>query len=219
MTGTPRGGGAPGAGVLAACGLAAALLVGTPVAALAHGDPASHYLESDVLYPAFGDRPTAHTELRLLGLLHAADNAGYPLGVALVATEADLTDDVSMLQRPQDYAEYVVAQLGLSRARPVLVITPAGYGLAGAAAGDDGRAHLITRPAAARLTTPSRLSVQGVRASPSPPSARFACSQQSRGTRSQPSSHRPARFSRRLPARRRPGRGSTGGCRLVSSSG
>ena len=39
-----------------------------------------------------------------------------PAGVALVATEADLTDDPSMLQRPQDYAEYVVAQLGLSRA-------------------------------------------------------------------------------------------------------
>ena len=151
MTVTARRWRAAGSRLLAACGLAAALLVGTPVAALAHGDPASHYLESDVLYPAFGDRPTAQTELRLLGLLHAAEIAGYPLGVALVATEADLTDDASMLQRPQDYAEYVVAQLGLSRARPVLVITPAGYGLAGAAAAADGRAHLVTRPEAARL--------------------------------------------------------------------
>ena len=115
-----------GSRLLAACWLAAAVLVGTPVAALAHGDPASHYLESDVLYPAFGDRPTAQTELRLLGLLHATDNAGYPLGVALVATEADLTDDPSMLQRPQDYAEYVVAQLGLSRTRPVLGDHPGG---------------------------------------------------------------------------------------------
>jgi hypothetical protein len=151
MTMTARRWRAVGSRLLAACCLAGAVLVGTPVAALAHGDPASHYLESDVLYPAFGDRPTAQTELRLLGLLHAADNAGYPLGVALVATEADLTDDGSMLQRPQDYAEYVVAQLGLSRARPVLVITPAGYGLAGAASTGDGRAQLITRPEAARL--------------------------------------------------------------------
>ena len=151
MTVTARRWRAAGSRLLAACCLAAAFLVGTPVAALAHGDPASHYLESDVLYPAFGDRPTAQTELRLLGLLHAADNAGYPLGVALVATEADLTDDPSMLQRPQDYAEYVVAQLGLSRARPVLVVTPAGYGLAGAAAAADGRPHLMTRAEAARL--------------------------------------------------------------------
>jgi hypothetical protein len=143
---------AAGSRLLVACCLAVVVLLGTPVAALAHGDPASHYLESDVLYPAFGDRPTAQTELRLLGLLHAAANAGYPLGVALVATEADLTDDTSMLQRPQGYAEYVVAQLGLSRAtRPVLVITPVGYGLAGGTAAADGRAHLITRPEAAEL--------------------------------------------------------------------
>jgi hypothetical protein len=151
MTVTARRWRAVGSRLLAAGCLAAAVLVGTPVAALAHGDPASHYLESDVLYPAFGDRPTAQTELRLLGLLHASEKAGYPLGVALVATEADLTDDTSMLQRPQDYAEYVVAQLGLSRARPVLVITPAGYGMAGAAAAADGRAQLVTRPEAARL--------------------------------------------------------------------
>jgi hypothetical protein len=152
MTVTARRRRAVGSRLLAACCLAAAVLVGTPVAALAHGDPASHYLESDVLYPAFGDRPIARTELRLLGLLHAAERAGYPLGVALVATEADLTDDISMLQRPQDYAEYVVAQLGLSQAtRPVLVVTPAGYGLAGGAAAADGRAHLITRPEAAEL--------------------------------------------------------------------
>jgi len=89
-----------------------------------------------VLYPAFGDPPSDGTELQLLGLLHAARDSGYPLGVALVATEADLTEDPTMLARPQDYAEYVVAELGRSRptSRPVLVLTPAGYGLAGAVA-------------------------------------------------------------------------------------
>jgi hypothetical protein len=127
------------------------LVAVTPGTALAHGDPASHYLESDVLYPAFGDPPSDGTELKLLGLLHAARDAGYPLGVALVANEADLTDDPSMLTRPQDYAEYVVAELGRSRptSGPVLVLTPAGYGLAGAVAGADGRIRLISRAEAA----------------------------------------------------------------------
>ena len=52
-----------------------------------------------MLYPAVGDRPTPATELRLLGLLYAARDAGYPIKVALVANEQDLTDDLSMLQR------------------------------------------------------------------------------------------------------------------------
>jgi hypothetical protein len=130
---------------------AAAIFASAP-AAFAHGDPSSHTLEQDVLYPAVADRPTPETELRLLGLLYAARDEGYPIKVALVANEQDLTDDASMLQRPQDYAEYVVAQLGMSPARLalVLVITPAGYGLAGAATAG-GLAHMVTRPEAARL--------------------------------------------------------------------
>jgi hypothetical protein len=131
----------------------AAAIFATAPAAFAHGDPSSHTLEQDVLYPAVADRPTPQTELRLLGLLYAARDEGYPIKVALVANEQDLTDDPSMLQRPQDYAEYVVARLGLSRAglALVLVITPAVYGLAGAATAADRRTHLITRPEAARL--------------------------------------------------------------------
>ena len=131
----------------------AAAFFATAPAAYAHGDPSSHSLEQDVLYPAVGDRPTPDTELRLLGLLYAARGEGYPIKVALVANEQDLVDDPSMLQRPQDYAEFVVAQLGLSPAGPalVLVITPAGYGLAGPAVAADGRTHPVTRPEAARL--------------------------------------------------------------------
>ena len=129
----------------------AAVILATAPAAFAHGDPSSHALEQDVLYPAVADRPTQETELALLGLLYAARDAGYPLGVALVATEADLTEDPSMLSRPQDYAEYVVGELARSRpiSRPVLVLTPAGYGLAGAVAGPDGRVSLISRSQAA----------------------------------------------------------------------
>ena len=111
----------------------AVALVAAAPAAFAHGDPSSHYLETGVLYPAVGDPPTQETELALLGLLHAARDNGYPIKVALVANEQDLTEDPSMLKRPQDYATFVAGEL--SRTRPlqglVLVVTPGGYGLAG----------------------------------------------------------------------------------------
>src|SRR3954452_5005827 len=57
--------------------MAAVLLL--PAGALAHGDPASHYLETDQLYPGFANRPSQAVELRLLGLLEAARRADYPL--------------------------------------------------------------------------------------------------------------------------------------------
>jgi len=111
----------------------AVALVAAAPAAFAHGDPSSHYLETGVLYPAVGDPPTQETELALLGLLHAARDNGYPIKVALVANKQDLTEDATMLKRPQDYATFVAGELSLTRPLRglVLVVTPVGYGLAG----------------------------------------------------------------------------------------
>ena len=57
-----------------------------------------------------------------------------------MANEQDLTEDPSMLTRPQDYATFVAGEL--SRTRPlrglVLVVTPTGYGLAGNLPDEDG---------------------------------------------------------------------------------
>ena len=101
-----------------------------PGGALGHGDPASHYLEAEPLYPAFANRPSQAVELELLGVLQAAERRGYPVKVALVATEDDLTDDPRMLRRPQRYAEFVSRELGVLRA-PVLIVTPFGLGVSG----------------------------------------------------------------------------------------
>jgi len=117
---------------------AAAIFAAAP-AAFAHGDPSSHALEQDVLYPAVADRPTPDTELRLLGLLYAARDNGYPIKVALVANAQDLLDP-SMLNRPQDYADYVAGEVGRARPLrgPLLVVSPMGYGLAGNVPGEGG---------------------------------------------------------------------------------
>ena len=111
--------------------LLAAWLVALAAApsAVAHGDPASHYLEAESLYPAFADRPSQTLELKLLGHLQAAAERGYPIKVALVAGEEDLADNPEMLRRPQDYAEFVGGELGPEAKAPVLVVTSYGFGV------------------------------------------------------------------------------------------
>ena len=139
--------------LLAGALVGAAAVLATAPAAFAHGDPSSHSLELDVLYPAVGDRPTPETELRLLGLLYAARDEGYPIKVALVANEQDLADDPSMLSTPQAYAEFVAGEV--SRAKPlsgpILVVMPIGYGVAGNLPDETGSLHPLTRAASEDL--------------------------------------------------------------------
>jgi hypothetical protein len=122
--------------LLGACAIALA----APAGALAHGDPSSHYLEVDQLYPGFANRPSQRVELELMGLLEAAKQAGYPIKVSLVGSADDLTEDPGMYDTPQRYAEHVVSLLGRDRLEaPVLVVTPNGIGVAGTQ-GREGRA-------------------------------------------------------------------------------
>jgi hypothetical protein len=120
--------------------LAAAIAVlCAPAVALAHGDPASHYLETGSLYPGFDLQPSQDVELQLMGVIDAAKHAGFPLKVAIVASEADVADNPEMLNKPQEYAEYVVGALVGSRVpvdAPVVIVTPVGIGVAGPGAED-----------------------------------------------------------------------------------
>ena len=115
--------------------LAAAIAVlCAPAVALAHGDPASHYLETGSLYPGFDLQPSQDVELQLMGVLDAAKDAGFPLKVAIVSSEADVADNPEMLNKPQEYADYVVGALVGSRVpveAPVVIVTPVGIGVAG----------------------------------------------------------------------------------------
>jgi hypothetical protein len=113
------------------------VLLSAPALAFAHGDAASHYLETGSLYSSIAAEPTKASEaaeLQLLGLLDAARAKGYPLKVALIADETDVIDMPAMLRHPQQYADFVVAQLegvGVPVDAPVLVVSPAGIGTAG----------------------------------------------------------------------------------------
>lgn len=130
--------------LLGACAIALA----APAGALAHGDPSSHYLEVDQLYPGFANRPSQRVELGLMGLLEAAKQSGYPIKVSLVGSPDDLTEEPGMYAKPQRYAEHVVSLLGRDRLEaPVLVVTPNGIGVAGTESRADAGELSISRTA------------------------------------------------------------------------
>ena len=140
--------------------LLAAVLIAlvAPAAAPAHGDPSSHYLETDQLYPGFANRPSQQVELELAGLLEAARQAGYPIKVGLVGSPDDLTEDASMFKKPQPYAEYVSAVLGAPNVKaPLLIVTPNGIGVSGAQE-LDGRLRPVRRADARGLLGGARTS-------------------------------------------------------------
>jgi hypothetical protein len=144
--------------VLAVIAASAVVLAG-PAAARAHGDPASHYLEGDSLYPAVASRPSQAVELQLMGLLAAADRAGYPIKLALVGNEEDLAYDLTMLRKPQAYAEFVASQVRAAGplAAPLVVVTPYGFGVAGNEE-RGGRLQAVTRASARDLLGALRIS-------------------------------------------------------------
>ncbi len=97
--------------------------------ARADGDPASDVLLSqDVFVPYSG--MSATVERRLFALCAAAAQAGYPLKIALIASRSDLGVVPALFNRPQAYARFLSAELGSVVREPVLVVMPAGLGLA-----------------------------------------------------------------------------------------
>ena len=118
--------------------VAASLGAATP--AYGHGDPTGHYLETDALYPSIVARGSQAVELRLLGVLQAAQRDGYPVKVAILGDESDVEENPGYYRQPQRYAERLAADLEVARpvTAPVLVVTPHGIGVAGRAmSGDD----------------------------------------------------------------------------------
>jgi hypothetical protein len=111
------------------------MLLCVPVAALAHGDASTHYLETGDFYPGFSvQRASQATELKLMGLLDAAKKAGYPIKVSIIGDLSDVNDRPEMLTHPQRYADFVTRELERSHVKlvgPVVIISPSGIGVAG----------------------------------------------------------------------------------------
>jgi hypothetical protein len=97
--------------------------------ARADGDPASDVLVTQALFlPADGGIPAAQ-QGQLAALLRSAQRSGYPIRVALIATQADLGSVTALWRQPQSYAGFLGVELSLVYHGTLLVVMPNGFGL------------------------------------------------------------------------------------------
>jgi hypothetical protein len=97
--------------------------------ARADGDPASDVLlGQDVFLPY--SSISAITQRRLFAVASAAKSAGYPIKIALIGAKTDLGVLPSLFGKPESYARFLSSELNGVVAGPVLVVMPAGFGLA-----------------------------------------------------------------------------------------
>jgi len=97
--------------------------------ARADGDPASDVLVSQTLFLPQDAGVPANQQAQLGGLLHAAQQSGYQIRVAMIASPTDLGSVTELWRQPQNYARFLAQELSLLYRGPLLVVMPNGYGL------------------------------------------------------------------------------------------
>jgi hypothetical protein len=113
-----------------AVALLALALAGMPGVAVAAGDPPSDVqIYQDAFLPWDAGASTAE-QAQLGAVLAAAARSGYPIRVAIIASQADLGSVTQLWGQPQAYAKFLDVELSYGFQGRVLVVMPNGFGLA-----------------------------------------------------------------------------------------
>jgi hypothetical protein len=112
--------------------LACALLLVFAASAQADGDPASDVLVFKSYFLPYAPQTPSDVEQKLNVATAAADRAGYPIRVAVIAGAGDLGVVPQFTNRPQDYAKFLGQELKFAYKGPLLIVMQNGYGLVGA---------------------------------------------------------------------------------------
>jgi hypothetical protein len=102
-----------------------------PAGALADGDPASDVLATQALFLPWDANVPNSRQAELADVLAAAQNHGFPIRVALIASPSDLGSLTTLWGQPEQYAEFLGQELSLVFTGPLLVVMPHGFGLHG----------------------------------------------------------------------------------------
>jgi hypothetical protein len=104
------------------------LCLAIPSAAAANGDPASDVLlQSKIYFPT--QRVGVPEAQALHKLVDAANAKGYAIRVALIRDASDLGTVPNLLDKPQQYAEFLGPEVRFAYKGDLLVVTPNGLGL------------------------------------------------------------------------------------------
>lgn len=99
--------------------------------ARADGDPASDVLATQSLFlPQDASIPPAQ-QAQLATLVSETARSGYAIRVAVIASSTDLGSVTALWGQPQNYAHFLDQELSLVYHGPLLVVMPAGFGVAG----------------------------------------------------------------------------------------
>jgi hypothetical protein len=110
--------------------LALLLLVLHPASARADADPASDVLLTQSAFYPYQPRVPPRLEATLNSLLAASARAHLPLKVAIIGVPLDLGAVPNFFGHPQPYAEFLEREISFNGPEPLLVVMPAGFGLA-----------------------------------------------------------------------------------------
>jgi hypothetical protein len=110
-----------------------AVLMVLPAVALADGDPASDVLvfpEKSVFYP-IAPAASEASKARLEGAVKAANDAHFPIKVAVISGPGDLGAVPQLAGQPQNYADFLAQEITFGYKDTLLIVMPEGYGLSG----------------------------------------------------------------------------------------
>ena len=97
-------------------------------AALADGDPASDYLLSQQTFLPFDAKIPAASSEQLAGLVRNANEKGYKIRVAVIATRYDLGAVTALWKQPKTYASFLAQEIAFVYRGPLLIVMPNGLG-------------------------------------------------------------------------------------------
>jgi hypothetical protein len=115
---------------LAAVAVALLLLGATASVAAADADPASDVLLAQNAFFPYQPPVQPQLETAMNRSLESASRSGMPLKVAIIGSPEDLGAIPEFFGHPQSYAKFLDREISFNHPQPLLVVMPAGYGLA-----------------------------------------------------------------------------------------
>jgi hypothetical protein len=139
-------------------------LAAAPVPAHANGDPASDVLlTQDAFFPYRPEVPEP-VQKGLTDTLERARDKGFPLKVAIIASQDDLGAIPQFFGNPQPYANHLQSEIAFDKPKPLLIVMPAGFGIAAVEGATSEALEDVDRPDADSGDQLGRAAIEATRA-------------------------------------------------------
>jgi hypothetical protein len=133
-----------------------------PAQAQADGDPASDFLLLQDVYLPYAPGVPKALGTTITDLLKTTRKAGFALKVAIVAQPKDLGAVPQYFDKPQSYAPFLQSEIAFNSKKPLLIVMPSGYGLAGMPIGTENALQGLAPPKSANGEDLGRAAVTAI---------------------------------------------------------